>query len=175
MHSTFTLRLYSRTVNYNDYFDPNILQNDILEFFYIFNTYYILYTRGLIKATIDEINGIFLYTTLVNTLPINPYQLTFGVNLDTLFIPGTPYLYKAKCLNQTAYSAGTCTNYYCSVVNCDICPLTANTCQACSAGFTRTDSFTCIDPAVNTANTTGTIPPSNTTTNPTTSNTSTFI
>lgn len=175
MQSTYMLRLYGQIVSYNDYFDPYILHNDILDFFYIFNTYYILFTKGLVKVTIDEVNSNILFTNLVNTLPVNFYQLTFGVNLDTLFVPGTPYLYKAKCPNQASYSNGTCVRYNCSVANCDLCPMTANTCQTCSNGFTITDSFTCISSPINTTSptTNPTNSSSNTSTNSTANSTTT--
>lgn len=149
MKSTSTLRSYGKLINFLDYFDFNILNNGILDFFYVFDTYYVLFTKGLVALTIDELSGIFLLSTSINTLPINAYELTFGANIDLLFVPGTPYIYKAKCLNQTAFSAGTCVSYNCSVPNCDLCPLTASTCGTCASGFTRTDAFTCVDPNAN--------------------------
>lgn len=149
MQNISTLRSYGKFVNFIDYFDLNILNNRILDFFYVFNTYYVLFTNGLITLSIDEVSGAFLFSTLVNTLPNNLYQLTFGVSLDILFVPGTPYIYKAKCLNQTAYSAGICVSYSCAVANCGFCPLTANTCETCANGFTRTDNYTCIGSTAN--------------------------
>ena len=144
MHNTCTLRLHGQNVNYHDYLDPYILQKDILEFFYFSNSYYILFTKGLIRATIDEVNGVFLSTSFTDILPYNLYQLTFGISLDILFIPGTPYIYKARCINQTVYSSGTCVSYTCTVPDCDVCPLTASTCESCANGLTKNDYFTCV-------------------------------
>ena len=49
LSSNFALRLWGgQHVNYHNYSDPYIQQNQILDFFYIFNRYYILFTKGLL-------------------------------------------------------------------------------------------------------------------------------
>lgn len=154
---TSSLRSYGNLVNFLDYFDINIMNNQILNFFYVFNTYYLLFTKGLITLTIDDFSGLFLSSTLVSSLPSDAYQLVFGTSLDILFVPSTPYIYKAKCLNQTSFSTGTCVSYNCSVPNCALCPLTANTCGTCASGFTRTDTFTCVDLTANITVSNGTV------------------
>lgn len=79
--------------------DPYIQKSQILDFFYFINTYYILYTNGLLELSIDAANCVLISTTLVSKLPTNSYQLAFGTNIDILLVPGTSNIYKAKCPN----------------------------------------------------------------------------
>lgn len=73
MQTTSTLRSYGKLINFVDYLDINIANNQILRFFYVFNTYYALFTKGLVALSIDEISGAFLLSTLINILPNNHY------------------------------------------------------------------------------------------------------
>jgi hypothetical protein len=116
--TTYNLLLFGQQMNFNDYVDSYIQQYPILAFFYAYNTYYILFTQGLISAQIDAANSAFIATTLIATLPNNNYKLVFSGALDALYISGHPYIYKSNCLNQSAYQS-TCLPYICQVPNCN--------------------------------------------------------
>lgn len=126
--NSFKILPYVENLNLDIKQDQYIQNNQVLGFFYMTDTYYILFTKGWLAAEFNADGSILMATQLIKDLPSNLYQLSFGLNFDILFIPGTPYLYKAKCFNQAFYSIDTCISYSCSVANCNHCPLTSTTC-----------------------------------------------
>lgn len=136
---TSKLLLYVENVGLDEKEDLYIQKSQILDFFYAFDAYYILFTDGLLRVSIDKISGAFLDTTLVNKLNSDNYQLVFGTNNDILYIPETEYLFKAKCINQTVYSMGKCISYTCDVANCKSCSFVDKRCETCADGFIKYD------------------------------------
>lgn len=95
--------------------DTNIPKNQSFSFFFKFNTYYLLQSYGLIELSFAANLNKVSFVSVVSPLPYNTYYLVFGTNIDVVYIPRTPYVYKVgKCLNQSIYDGtSTCVEYTC--------------------------------------------------------------
>ena len=102
-NSTGTMYLYSITALSMGIVDAAIPKNEAFSFFNKFNSFYILQSYGLLSVTYSSGINTLSFVNVVSTLPYNTYRLVFGKNLDILYVPNTPFIYKAgKCMNQTS-------------------------------------------------------------------------
>ena len=114
-------------------------------FFYKFNSFYLLQSLGLIRISFTSFTNSIAFLSLVSALPYNTYNLVFGSTIDIVYIPGTPYIYKAGlCMNQSLYNGvNSCNSYTCQSVNCSSCSMSSGICSICKAGFTRDEGYQC--------------------------------
>lgn len=126
------------------FMDSNIGSSPVLKFTYFENTYYILYSKGIVVANFSTNTASFTSsTTLQSSFPNNTYRITQGSIVTVFYTPLSSYIYKMGCSGQYNWIFSTCTSYSCADSNCDSCPLTSNTCGICANGYIRKDTFVC--------------------------------
>jgi hypothetical protein len=114
----------------------NIPLNQTFNFFFIYNSFYILQSTGLCLLTYSSDTRTLSLSRVVVTLPYNTYGLNFGSIVNPFYTPNLPYLYKAgPCTGNSIYSGGSCINYTCSVQYCLSCGVIQSSCSICLSGY----------------------------------------
>lgn len=116
---------------------------------YVNNQYFVLYSRGLVEFSI--FSGQYQASALVSSLPNNTYSGLAGPQINILYLPNSPFLYKGDCEGQMSLIPGTttCINYTCSISNCIECLFAPSICSLCADGYVRDDIAGCVRQKVN--------------------------